>query len=321
MVDEINGLRYNPQVRSNTSDRIANQGSGSQPISFQRSEAAPSEDKPIKGAQLERTTDGAKAQEAATEYKVRKGDSLWKIAKKHLQELNPGKKPTNKEINDMMRQISDANNLEFDGKNYKTIRPGETLKLPGASPDEGMRTEGPKPVDSGKDKTQPGKDVEPRKDVQPGKTQPGKTQPGKSTKPQQGLTPEERSKARHYGSNVSDYLVGYTDDSEKGLTKEIIQSHVNNKNVMDFLAGYENNKGLGDHFFTQLSTEYGFEEKQNLMKNVALKLSAYLKANGQAALAREVDVALQDNGLSRSEVKKLDEIVQTMLTDVPGLRS
>lgn len=56
------------------------------------------------------------------------------------------------------------------------------------------------------------------------------------------------------------------------------------------------------------------------MKNVAIKLSQYLKANGQPALAREIDVALADNGFSMSETKKLDQIVQTMLTSVPGLK-
>ncbi|MGN0030704.1 MAG: hypothetical protein ACI37Q_01970 [Candidatus Gastranaerophilaceae bacterium] len=134
------------------------------------------------------------------------------------------------------------------------------------------------------------------------------------------ITPEERNKARHYGSNVADYLVGYTDDSEKGLTKEVITQHVNHRNVLDFLSGYERNKGLGDHFFKQLSSEYGFEEKQNLMKDVALKLSKFLKENNEARLAREVDVALQDNGFTTQEIKKLDEIALTMLASVPELR-
>ena len=169
------------------------------------------------------------------------------------------------------------------------------------------KTDAPKPKES-KEMTPVGID-----DPKPAK-------PAKPTKPGNKLTPKERNEARHYGSNVSDYLVGYTDDSEKGLTKEVITKNVNNRNVMDFLAGYEKNKGMGDHFFTQLNSEYGFEEKQNLMKNVAGKLSVYLKNHGQSRLAREVDVALQDNGFTPSEIKKLDQIVQTMLTDVPGLR-
>lgn len=89
---------------------------------------------------------------------------------------------------------------------------------------------------------------------------------------------------------------------------------------MDFLSGYEQNRGLGNHFFTQLGTEYAFGEKQNLMKNVAQKLSQYLKAHGQPHLAREVDVALRDNGFSLQEMAKMDEIVLTMMTNVRGLK-
>ncbi len=56
------------------------------------------------------------------------------------------------------------------------------------------------------------------------------------------------------------------------------------------------------------------------MKDVALKLSKFLKENNEARLAREVDVALKDNGFTTQEIKKLDEIVLTMLASVPELK-
>lgn len=178
----------------------------------------------------------------------------------------------------------------------------------------------PKQPADKKDPVGIGKRIPDPKDKKPPVNNKPKPPVGKETKPKP-LTAKESSEARHYGDNVSDYLVGYTDDSEKGLTKEVITKNVNHRNVLEFLAGYEQNKGgMGDHFFTQLNSEYGFEEKQNLMKDVASKLSKFLKNNNQPKLAREIDVALQDHGLSAKEVKKLDEIVQTMLTDVPGLK-
>lgn len=92
------------------------------------------------------------------------------------------------------------------------------------------------------------------------------------------------------------------------------------RNVMDFLAGYEANKGLGDHFFVQLGTESGFEGKQNMLKDMASKLSQYLKANNQPHLAREIGVYLQDNGFTIGELKKMYGIVQTMLVTIPELK-
>ena len=126
--------------------------------------------------------------------------------------------------------------------------------------------------------------------------------------------------ARGVGSEVADFLVGYTNDFEQEQTILRLRDSVNNKNVMEFLSGYEENRGRGDHFFTQLATEYGFEDKQKYMQNVAGKLSAYLKANGQHDLAKEIEVALVDGSISKSEAAKLDEIVQVMLPTMQDLK-
>ena len=142
----------------------------------------------------------------------------------------------------------------------------------------------------------------------------------KPKEPEGPLTAGEIDYARKIGADVADFLVGYTNDFEQNQTVARLRDSVTNRNVMEFLSGYEANKGRGDHFFTQLATEYGFEDKQKYMQNVAGKLSAYLKANGQPDLAKEIEVALVDGSISKSEAAKLDEIVQAMLPSMRDLK-
>lgn len=64
-----------------------------------------------------------------TVHTVVKGDNVWNIAKKHLQDIN-GKKPTNAEILKHTKELMEINGLEFepDGKRV-IIRPNDELKL------------------------------------------------------------------------------------------------------------------------------------------------------------------------------------------------
>lgn len=64
-----------------------------------------------------------------TVHTVVKGDNVWNIAKKHLQDIN-GKKPTNAEILKHTKELMEINGLEFepDGKRVM-IRPNDELKL------------------------------------------------------------------------------------------------------------------------------------------------------------------------------------------------
>ena len=142
----------------------------------------------------------------------------------------------------------------------------------------------------------------------------------KPKEPEGPLTAGEIDYARKIGADVADFLVGYTNASEQEQTVHRLRDSVNNKNVMEFLSGYEENRGMGDHFFTQLSTEYGFEDKQKYLRDTASKLSVYLKANGQPDLAKEIDVILADGGVSKKDAAKLDEIVQVMLPTMQDLK-
>lgn len=64
-----------------------------------------------------------------TVHTVVKGDNVWNIAQKHLQDIN-GKKPTNAEILKHTKELMEINGLEFepDGKRVM-IRPNDELKL------------------------------------------------------------------------------------------------------------------------------------------------------------------------------------------------
>lgn len=315
---------------------------GAIPFNFDAGDAG---DKPIKGFELERTTENKPAEEVqeqpqakeaeSKEYIVRKGDSLWNIAKRAIMEENGGKKPTNKEILERMYKIMEDNGLkmEKDGKHVK-INVGDKLIIGGEAqgaekPEkpaaEKEKPETPKAEDKPKPKPETPKKEEPGKLIHaeaPKKEEPKNLGVAQQPAPKKRaeLTPAEMNRARGLGDDVSDYLVGYTMDSEQGHVKRIITQDINSRNVADFLSGYEEHKGMGDHFFEQMRTEYGFKDNQNLMRNVAKKLSANLKAHGQTGWAREVDVVLQNQQFTAEHTKVLDEIVRLYLVSLPELK-
>ncbi len=162
--------------------------------------------------------------------------------------------------------------------------------------------------------------VDPTKPVKPDPVQPTKPvqpKPVQPTKPEP-LTDAEAKRARSYGAEVSDYLVGYTTDSEEGLIKNIVTNSkkLNSRNVIEFLKGYENSRGMGDHFFEQCVTEMGFGNddwnEQDLMTNVAKKFLKHIEGMS-AADAKEIRIILQDGHFTKAEARKMDNIVRKYL--------
>lgn len=131
------------------------------------------------------------------------------------------------------------------------------------------------------------------------------------TKP---LTPAQTKQARENGEAAADLLVGWTTDSEQLQVKALL-AQVDRKNVMEFLRGYTENKGLGDKFFTQMRTEDDFKAKQNLMHTVAKHLQGYLtdKYGANAKVAQEVAVILLESEFTSKETEALDKIVTNEL--------
>lgn len=112
------------------------------------------------------------------------------------------------------------------------------------------------------------------------------------------------------GKTVSDYLVGYTTVSDQNSTTQIIKSRVNDKNVVSFLKGYENNKGpLGSQFFTQLISEYGYDEKHELISHTAKQLIKYCNDNNKADLASKIKNALDTKNYPKLDILK-NELLQ-----------
>lgn len=131
-----------------------------------------------------------------------------------------------------------------------------------------------------------------------------------STSSSRPLTPAETKKARENGEAAADLLVGYTTDGEQLQVKALL-AEVDKRNVIEFLRGYTDNKGMGDNFFTQMRTENGFKAKQNLMHIMAQHLQGYLidKYGAESKVAKEVAVILLESEFTSKETESLDKAV------------
>lgn len=119
-----------PAPKAEESEETEETGKAEETDKAEKSEETGKADKADKA---EETDKADKTPETKTEagevHKVKLGDNVWNIAKKHLKEQN-GVKPTNAEILKHTKEIMELNNLEFeaDGK-LVIIKPGQELKL------------------------------------------------------------------------------------------------------------------------------------------------------------------------------------------------
>jgi len=146
----------------------------------------------------------------------------------------------------------------------------------------------------------------PEKPAEPAKPAPPK-------KPVTPLTPEQKKAAQTMGKYVARYLAGYTTDQEQ----EAIINNVNkvtNSNVQEFLSSYEAHRNdemvHAEPFFSQVLHEYSFDEKQDIMKRVALRLAGNLAETGNSKDAARIRAILKKNEISEKDAALLDKIYQ-----------
>ena len=137
--------------------------------------------------------------------------------------------------------------------------------------------------------------------------------PVKPKKPIAPLTPEQKKAAETMGKYTARYLAGYTTDTEQEAIIRNI-NNVKNNNVKEFLKSYEAHRYdetiTADAFFTQVHREYGFDEKQDIMKRVALRLAANLAEGGNTVDANTIKGILKHKEISAADARMLDKIYQ-----------
>lgn len=114
------------------------------------------------------------------------------------------------------------------------------------------------------------------------------------------------------GASIYDALRGYTTraDQEEVINKSQM---ININNIGEFFKQYNNEKGIGaDGFFSQLHSEYGFDEQQQILLNTAVKLQYKLQFEGKLDLAKKIENITQDGIVDKNEAKQLDQITDTM---------
>ena len=127
------------------------------------------------------------------------------------------------------------------------------------------------------------------------------------------LTPEQKSQAETLGKYTARYLAGYTTDTEQQAIIDNINK-VDNDNVTEFLKSYEAHRGdetvRAESFFSQVLHEWSFDEKQDIMKKVALRLATNLAETGNAKDAERIKNILKKPEISEEDAQLLDKIYQ-----------
>ena len=136
--------------------------------------------------------------------------------------------------------------------------------------------------------------------------------------PKPALTPEQKEDAQRMGKYTARYLAGYTTDTEQEAILRNI-NEVNNNNVTEFLSSYEAHRAdemvKAEPFFSQVLHEWGFDEKQDIMKRVALRLATNIAESGNAKDAETIKNILKKEEISEQDARILDEIYQRNLPE------
>lgn len=103
------------------------------PAPVNDSDHADKADKTDKSDKSDKADKADKAEDKANktlpkDYTVKKGDNVWNIAKRRLQEMN-GKKPTDREIMNYTKKLLEENQLEYEADGYTVIiHSGDKIK-------------------------------------------------------------------------------------------------------------------------------------------------------------------------------------------------
>lgn len=131
-----------------------------------------------------------------------------------------------------------------------------------------------------------------------------------------GVTPEQKKEAETLGKYTARYLAGYTTDTEQQAIIDNV-NRIKTGTVKDFLESYEAHRNdeavKAEPFFSQVLHEWGFDEKQDVMKRVALRLAAHLAEAGNSVDAAKIRNILKKDQLTGDDTKLLDKIYQHYL--------
>ena len=162
------------------------------------------------------------------------------------------------------------------------------------------------------------------------------------------LTEEVKEDAINDGKSAAKLLIGITFNESDQIAVDNIVDKVTDDNVLKFIKGYEDNRewfettpgkvaswvlsplatplGIigrgvmaltgadkGDHFFTQLQSEWDDDHNAINIKKVGRKLINFLEARNNETLADQVKLILANENISSDDAKKLDEIVKAAM--------
>lgn len=129
----------------------------------------------------------------------------------------------------------------------------------------------------------------------------------------QKLTAEQKKEAIDTGKHAAKMLDGYTMDSEQALILEYTRDKVNSKNIIEFMSGVK--EGGISGFFKQVITEYDFDQKYEIAKNMALKLRDYVETHEgkDSKNYKIIDGIIAEGSFGKDSANSLDMVTKGIL--------